>query len=188
MVSYEASAYLAHSQRCCWRLQLRLRLWQDFQCGVFSSLTHSSSHSQTFSIRAHSSLPGFSKDWRFPVGVSGYHPNGNRSILLFSRWESMCLIRASSGYPTGKPSWQRGQLRMSEPTVSIRSCGERGKSLLVPNPTHGPHIPACPILGPRAGRAAACRSLGTLSPALPTSSPLPAHLPPAQRQLPQPRA
>lgn len=36
----------------------------------------------------------------------------------------MCLMRASSGYPTGKPSWQRGQLRMSEPTVSISSCRE----------------------------------------------------------------
>lgn len=43
-------------------------------------------------------------------------------ILLFSRWESMCLMRASSGYPMGNISWQRGQLRMSLSSVSIQSC------------------------------------------------------------------
>lgn len=65
------------------------------------SLTHSSSHSQTFSIRAHSSLPGFSKDWRFPVGVSGYHPNGNGSSLILQfpqlfrcpRRKGLCFAR-----------------------------------------------------------------------------------------------
>lgn len=46
-------------------------------------------------------------------------------ILLFSRWESMCLMRASSGYPTGKISWQRGQLLMSFSSLSIQSCREK---------------------------------------------------------------
>lgn len=44
-----------------------------------SSLTHSSSHSQTFSIRAHSSLPGFFKRLEISSGGLGCHPNGNRS-------------------------------------------------------------------------------------------------------------
>lgn len=43
------------------------------------SLTHSSSHSQTFSIRAHSSLPGFFKRLEISSGGLRCHPNGNRS-------------------------------------------------------------------------------------------------------------
>lgn len=80
---------------------LLLLPWRDFQCGVFSSLTHSSSsHSQTFSIRAHSSLPGcwfllvaflvgfvvdyfffffFFKRLEISSGGLRCHPNGSRS-------------------------------------------------------------------------------------------------------------
>lgn len=65
--------------------------------------------------------------------------------MLFSRWESMCLMRASSGYPTGKPSWQRGQLRMSEPTVSISSCGEKRESLMDPSPHPWSPNPSLPF-------------------------------------------
>lgn len=53
---------------------LLLLLWRDFQCGVFqASLTHplipkhsASVHTPHFRV--------FSKDWRFPVGVSGVIP------------------------------------------------------------------------------------------------------------------
>lgn len=50
-----------------------------FSMWCVSSLTHSSSHSQTFSIRAHSSLPGFFKRLEISSGGLRCHPNGNRS-------------------------------------------------------------------------------------------------------------
>lgn len=50
-----------------------------FSMWCVPSLTHSSSHSQTFSIRAHSSLPGFFKRLEISSGGLRCHPNGNRS-------------------------------------------------------------------------------------------------------------
>lgn len=58
------------------------------------------------------------------------------------------------------PDWEtqlaeRGQLRISEPTVSISSCGERKELFMVHNQSFSPHFPACPFLGLKAGSAVA---------------------------------
>lgn len=75
-----------------------------FSMWCVPSLTHSSSHSQTFSIRAHSSLPGFFKRLEISSGGLRCHPNGNRSslILQFSQFFSrpgskgFCFVRLGS--------------------------------------------------------------------------------------------
>lgn len=105
----------------------------------------------------------------------------------------MCLMRASSGYPTGKPSWQRGQLRISEPTVSISSCGEKGESLMVPNPPSWSPQPSLPFpetqgrQGCHMQKRSAYPLLGTIPPPPPSLPPSTssASIPPTQGTGPQ---
>lgn len=67
------------------------------------------------------STPGI---WASSPGVERLNDTDKVQILLFSKWESMCLMRASSGYPVGKVSWHRGQLRTALSSDSIHNCRE----------------------------------------------------------------
>lgn len=70
------------------------------------------------------STPGI---WASSPGVERLNDTDKVQILLFSKWESMCLMRASSGYPVGKVSWHRGQLRTALSSDSIHNCREKKK-------------------------------------------------------------